>query len=98
MDDKERGAWFSFVVVMGIFPGKANNYETLVTDLSSTFHDLGCNMSVKLHFLYNHLDRFPENFGAGSDKKCERSHQDLKTMERLLRKMGQTYGRQPLEH
>ena len=47
----------------------------------SAFRDLGCNMSVKLHNLYSHLDRFPENLGAVSDEQGERFHQDLKTME-----------------
>ena len=83
MDDKERGAWLSFVAVMENFLGnkKADNYETLVATMLSAFHDLGCNMSVKLHFLYSHLDRFPENLGAVSDEQGERFHQDLKTME-----------------
>lgn len=60
---------------------KAENYETLVATMLSAFHDLGCNMSVKLHFLYSHLDKFPENQGAVSDEQGERFHQDLKTME-----------------
>ena len=83
MNDKERGAWFSFVAVMENFlcNKKANNYETLVINLSSTFHELGYNMSIKLHFLYSHLDRFPKNFGIVSDEQGERFHQDLKTME-----------------
>ncbi|KAK4327299.1 hypothetical protein Pmani_002240 [Petrolisthes manimaculis] len=83
MDDKEKGAWLSFVAVMENFLGnkKADNYETLVATMLSAFNDLGCNMSVKLHFLYSHLDRFPENLGVVSDEQGERFHQDLKTME-----------------
>ena len=84
MIDKKRKAWFSFVVVIENFYSKkkmANNYETLVTKLLSAFYDLGCNMSVKLHFLYRHLDRFPENLGAVSDKQGDQFHRDLKTMQ-----------------
>ncbi|XP_076367169.1 uncharacterized protein LOC143255416 [Tachypleus tridentatus] len=83
MNDKERTAWLSFVAVMANFLGnkKADNYETLVANMLSAFRDLGCNMSVKLHYLYSHLDRFPENPGAVSDEQGERFHQDLKTME-----------------
>ena len=75
MTDKERGAF--------ICGGnkKANNYETLVTNLLSTFHSLGCNMSVKLHFLYSQFDRFPENLGTVSDEQGDRFHQDLKTIK-----------------
>ncbi|XP_076374180.1 uncharacterized protein LOC143258678 isoform X1 [Tachypleus tridentatus] len=45
------------------------------------FRDLGCNMSIKLHFLNNHLDKFPDNLGAVSDEQGERFHQDLNVME-----------------
>jgi len=43
---------------------------------------LGCNMSLKLHFLHLHLDDCPDNFGAFSEEQVERSHQGLKEMER----------------
>ena len=60
MNDKERTACLSFVAVMANFLSnkKGDNYETLVANISSPSHDLGCNMSVKLHYLYSH--RFPE--------------------------------------
>jgi len=37
--------------------------------LLSTLEDLGAKMSIKLHFLYSHLDRFPENLGDLSDEQ-----------------------------
>jgi hypothetical protein len=43
---------------------------------------LGCNMSLKLHFLHFHLDYFPENLGDLSDEHGKRFHQDVKEMER----------------
>ena len=36
-------------------------------------------MSVKLHFLFSHIDRFPDNLGAISDEQGELFHMDLKT-------------------
>ena len=39
-------------------------------------------MSVKVHFLYSHLDYFPENLGAFSEEQGERFHQDIKVMEK----------------
>ena len=83
MNDKERNAWMSFVAVMQNFLGnkKSSGYEVLVENLLSAYQQLGCNMSVKLHFLKSHLDRFPENLGKVSDEQGERFHQDLKTME-----------------
>ena len=38
-------------------------------------------MSIKLHYLDSHLDRFPRNLGAMSDEQGERFHQDIATME-----------------
>ena len=38
-------------------------------------------MSIKVHFLHSHLDRFPENLGALSDEQGEKFHQDVKEME-----------------
>ena len=70
MNYKEKWTWFSFVAVMENFLGNknANNCKSLVINLLSTFPDLRCNTNVKPHFLYSHLDRFPENFGAKRDK------------------------------
>lgn len=39
-------------------------------------------MTYKLHFLYSHLDYFPENLGDYSEEQGERFHQDIKEMER----------------
>ena len=61
---------------------KADNYKLVVNImLLLAFCDLGCNMSIKLHFLNSHLDQFPENLGAVSDEQGERFHQDLMMME-----------------
>jgi len=38
-------------------------------------------MSIKLHFLFNHLEYFPKNLGDVSDEHGERFHQDIKIME-----------------
>lgn len=38
-------------------------------------------MSIKVHYLYSHLDRFPENLGNLSEVQGECFHQDLKIME-----------------
>ena len=52
MNNKERTAWLSFVAVMANFLAnkKADDYDTLVANMLSAFRDLGCNMSIKLHY------------------------------------------------
>ena len=83
MDKEERAAWLSFVAVTKNFLGnkKAENYEHLVQRMLLAFRKIGCNMSVKIHFLNSHLDKFPENLGSVSDEQGEHFHQDLKMME-----------------
>ena len=47
-----------------------------------SYKKLGCNMSLKIHFLDSHLDFFPENLGAVSDEHGERFHQQISAMEK----------------
>ena len=54
----------------------------LIGRLLETYQTMGCNMSLKLHFLMSHLEFFPENLGEVSDEQGERFHQDISTMER----------------
>ena len=76
-------AWSFFVLAAKNFLGnkKADNYAQLVEDMLLHFNKLGCNMSIKVHYLHSHLDRFPENLGDFSEEQGERFHQDIKTME-----------------
>ena len=83
MNDKERAAWLSFVAVTRNFLGnkKTDNYHVLVTTVLLDYRGLGCKMSIKLHFLHSHLDKFPSNPEAVSDEQCEWFHQNLMTIE-----------------
>jgi hypothetical protein len=45
---------------------KSGNYVEIVEELLSSFCALGCNMSLKLHFLQSHVDFFPGNMAAVS--------------------------------
>ena len=38
-------------------------------------------MSIELHYLFSHLDYFPENLGDVSEEQGEQFHQDIKIME-----------------
>ena len=38
-------------------------------------------MSIEMHYLFSHSDRFPENLGVMSDEQRERFNQDMKEME-----------------
>jgi hypothetical protein len=83
MNTLECAAWRSFVQVVNNFLGnkKAANYGTLINSMIKNFQNLGCLMSIKMHFLFSHMERFPENLGAVSDEQGERFHQDMRQME-----------------
>jgi hypothetical protein len=80
----EEDAWNAFKEVVKIFLGNIKDplYKEIVRNVLDKFKLLGCNMSLKLHFLASHLDYFPPNLGAVSEQQGERFHQDLKDVER----------------
>ena len=47
----------------------------------SIFKDLGCNASIKVHYLHSHLDHFSKNLGDLSEEQGERFHWDIRVME-----------------
>lgn len=77
-------AWNSFKELCASFLGKhrANNYQEIVANLIQNYHEIGCNMSLKLHFLDSHLDFFHERLADVSDEHGERFHQDIAVIER----------------
>ena len=79
----EKAAWCSYVSVIREFLSntKSSYYQILVDVMLQNFQALGARMSIKLHYLFSHLDYFPGNFGDASDEQEERFHQDIRTME-----------------
>ncbi|UYV64806.1 hypothetical protein LAZ67_3002039 [Cordylochernes scorpioides] len=84
LNEVEAAAWNSFRNVCKNFLGsvEVENYRDIVNDLLLSYKALGCNMSLKIHFLHSHLDFFPDNLGAVSDEHGERFHQDISSMEK----------------
>jgi len=60
LNETERNAWLSFKRFCKDFLGnqKAANYHDVVQDLLTSYKAMGCNMSLKIHFLESHLDFF----------------------------------------
>ena len=76
-------AWQAFKWLCANFLGNAKSpsFQPGVNDLLEAYRKMGCSMSLKMHILHSHLNFFPENFGAVSDKQGERFHQDIQAME-----------------
>lgn len=76
--------WNAFVAVVKSFAGrskKSADYKELVEHMMTCYHILGANMSIKVHFLHNYLDMFPENCDNVCDEQGERFHQNIRVME-----------------
>ena len=84
LNDIERRAWIAFTAVVKDFLGnvKSDNYRAIVTELIDAYQAMGCNMSLKMHFLDSHLDFFPDNLAAVSDEHGERFHQSILALEK----------------
>ena len=83
MNGEELEARKAFIWVVKNFldNDKARNYAELVTNMLTPFRNLGCNMSIKMHYLFSHIGWFHENLGSMSDEQGEKFHQDIKEME-----------------
>jgi hypothetical protein len=83
LSDKEKAAWKSFqkfsIGFLGNF--KVANFREFVQDLMDSYEQLGCNMSLKMHFLFSHLDLFLLKCGGVSDEHGESFHQGILVTE-----------------
>jgi hypothetical protein len=61
---------------------KAADYQDVVQYLLTSYKAMGCNMSLKIHFLESHLDSFPQKSSANSVMNSERFHQKVMAMEK----------------
>jgi len=66
---------------------KCEKYSDMVAALVKSYKAMGCNISLKAHFLDTHLDLFPENLGAARHENGERFHHVISTMERRYKGM-----------
>ena len=84
LNETEKEAWQAFRgVVDGFLRNiKDSNYKELVKKLIKSYQNMGCRMSVKLHFLCSHLDFFQENLVDFSKEHDERFHQDIEPRKR----------------
>lgn len=65
LEPEQLNAWEAMKKVITGFLGnkRDDNYVTIVRDMINAFELMGVNMSLKIHFLRDHLYFFPENLG-----------------------------------
>lgn len=83
LTEVEKRAWNSFLALCKHFLGnkKSADYAEIVQEFLTAYADMGCNMSIKIHFLHSHLNFFPDNLGQFSDEQGERMHQEMECIE-----------------
>ena len=76
-------AWKAFKWLCANFLGnkRSFSFKMGVENLLEAYKEMGCRMSLKIHFLHSHLNFFQANLGAISDEQGERFHQDIQAME-----------------
>ena len=77
-------AWDVFKEICLKFLGtfKSSLYQEMIAKLPAAYEEMGCSMSLKMHFLHSHLEFFSQNLGAVSDQHDEKFHQDIQEMEK----------------
>lgn len=80
---KEKRSWIAFKKVCKQFLGRhrSEDYKDVVKEMLNAYKDMGCNMSLKVHFMHSHLDYFPDDCSKVSDEHGERFHQEIAAME-----------------
>lgn len=83
LDEVELRAWSAFCWICQNFLGnkRAMDYKDGIKNFLKCYSEMGCRMSLKVHFLDSHLDFFADNLGAVSDEHGERFHKDISAME-----------------
>ena len=87
---KELRAWEAFKSVCSDFLGNTRvpDYQACIEKLLKSYEDMGCRMSLKIHFLHSHLNFFPPNLGTVSDEHGERflprHYEDGKQLSRQM--------------
>ena len=89
----ESATWITFSLVVKNFLGntKADHYKELVEDVLFNFQNLEVKMSIKVHYLFCHLNKFPENLGDLGKEQEERFHQDIKVTEERYQRRWNTH-------
>ena len=61
---------------------RSSNYVEVVNEFLEAYEEMGCNMSIKIHFLHSHLEFSPNNLGQLRDERGELFHQEISTIEK----------------
>lgn len=77
LKNEELHAWNSVKAVIENVLGinRVENWRDYVESMMASFETIGVNMSLKIHFLHHHQDKFGQQLPSESDEHGERFHQ-----------------------
>lgn len=75
----EQFTWETFKLVCNGSLGniRVPDYQECIEKLLQGYENMGCRMSLRIHFLQSYLNLFTLNLRAMSDKHEEKFHQDI---------------------
>ncbi|CAH0551133.1 unnamed protein product [Brassicogethes aeneus] len=86
LSDAELVAWNCLKAVIENVLGahRSKDWRIHIENMLKAFHNIGVSMSLKLHFLHCHIEKFAEQSPAESDEHGERFHQIMFSKTRTL--------------
>lgn len=83
LEGNESIAWDCIKAVIETLLGKHRSpeYSIFLHNMLDSFHKLGISMTLKIHFLHQHLDRMVNQLSTESDEQGEKFHQTIAPIE-----------------
>lgn len=85
MTDVQLAAWLNFCDIATNVLGKSvtTDWREKVDSLMSSYQNMGCpNVTIKMHLLFKHKDKYEPYIGTFSDEHGERLHQEMEQIEK----------------
>lgn len=83
LSDEESNAWDCIKAVIEKVLGihRDENWRIYIQNMLDALHIINVHMSLKIHFLHCHMDKFAEQSPTESDEQGERFHQVTARLE-----------------
>jgi hypothetical protein len=84
LSEVEKVAWKPLKMSLPVFweNHKVEHFRDMVANFVPSYKAVGCNMSIKFHFLDSDLDVFSENLRTVDIEHREQFHHDISTVEK----------------
>ena len=83
VNDLELRAWASLFLLRKKlrWQSPSRKQQIISENLLKSLQNIRANISIKVHFVHSHLDKFSDDCGDVSNEQGERFHQDIEIMK-----------------